>query len=413
MKLVASQIALALLLAAPSALAHGPYLVLHDDGTMAGKLASPLPAQVRIINGYKAAGLPIPDFMSVWTDFSMDQNDFETLFDLVGNDVKGIGLQQAYGGDGTKKSPYPPLKSILLHNNVTALETRASVQNATVDGFAQYLFLLELSHNWGPNLQLVPSGDGGGPAAGELTGFPFHWSFFLNPGGPAGGNAWQDDGDAGSWTISGQTPKALKYSTLDLYMMGLVAKSDVPPFGVLENTVVPPTPTDPFFKGPYSAQSFPWFGSTPFTVQGTMRTITIDDVVAANGERTPDVTTSQKAFTLGVVLVVGQNDTDDQIASAEATMDPIAPSLPAAFQDATGGKATMSLVTLSDDTDAGAPPDDAGTTSSDQAAPSSDSGGCNVTDRNEGGGWSWLVSALTIAVGGAFARRRGLRLSRK
>lgn len=405
MKLAASSaLALVTVLFASSASANS-FVEFRDDGTLAGKLTSPIAPQNKVLAGYKASGAPIPDFISVWTDFPMDQNDFETLFLIGGNDVTGIGLEQAYGGDGTRKFSTPGLRSILLHNDVMALGKRAALQSSSVDGFGQYLFLLELSHNWGPDLKVPASADGGGPGPGELIGFDFHWSFFLDPGGPAGGNLWNDDGDGGSFTVSGQTAKGVKYSMLDLYMMGLASKEEVPPFGVLENVVVPPTPTDPFFQGPMSAQSFPWFGSTPYTVQATKRTITIDDVIAANGPRTPDVSTSPKSWTLGVVLLLGQNDTDEQVAAAEAALEPVAASLPQAFHDATSGRGTLTLVTQSAvGSDAGPMSDgDAGTTTND-AASGDGSGGCN-----DGGapasGWTAALGALA-ALGVIFGLRR-------
>jgi hypothetical protein len=70
--------------------------------------------------------------------------------------------------------------------------------------------------------------------------------------------------------------------------MGLAAKTEVQPFGVLEGAVPPAGVTDPLWGGAYAAHSFPWFdAATPFTVPATRRVITIDDVIAATGERDP------------------------------------------------------------------------------------------------------------------------------
>lgn len=45
----------------------------------------------------------------------------------------------------------------------------------------------------------------------------------------------------------------------DLYIMGLSPAADVPPFQVLEDTVVPATPIDPLWGGAFAPHSFPWF----------------------------------------------------------------------------------------------------------------------------------------------------------
>src|SRR5262249_45738538 len=101
--------------------ARGPYVVLRDDGTLSGKVSNPDLVLKKVMAQYDATKAPRPDVLSVWTTFPMDGNTIETLFDPAANDVTGIGLENEYGGDGTFKSSYPPLRSMLLHNDVTAL----------------------------------------------------------------------------------------------------------------------------------------------------------------------------------------------------------------------------------------------------------------------------------------------------
>ena len=188
------------------------FVTIHDDGTLAGSVTSMSPDAItnKLVAAYTATGAPIPDVISIWTTFPMDKNQIETLCDPVGQDAKGIGMDTVYGGDGTFESTNPPLRAILMHNNFTALASRAAAQNAPVEGFGQYLFLLELSHVWGP-AAAVPTMDGG-VAADALIGFTYHWSFWMDNGGsPAGGNAWVDNGD-GTFTTSGGLPSTVKYS---------------------------------------------------------------------------------------------------------------------------------------------------------------------------------------------------------
>jgi hypothetical protein len=393
------------MLTAGAAEARGPYVVLHDDGTLSGKVTDPYTVADALVAQYKKQGAALPDVMSVWTTFPMDKNTTETLFVPESNDVKGIGLDKEYPGDGTFASDHPPIRSLLLHNDVLALADRATKQSAPVDGFAQYLFLLELMHNWGPAAR-VPAADGGS-GADALIGFPFHWSFWMDAGGsPAGGNKWKDNGD-GTFTALPQKPSEVAYSKLDLYLMGLADASEVAPFGVLENAVPPATPTDPFTGKALAASSFPWFGSAPITVTATRRTITIDDVVATNGTRMPAASASPKSFKLGIALVVAANATDKDVAAAEAVFDPIAASLAPAFARATGGRAQMDVVTLAapDVPDAGA--DDAGATPPSDDAPvttTSSAGGC-ATAPSEPIGTPFVIAALLV-IAKRFRRRR-------
>jgi hypothetical protein len=329
------------------------FVTLRDDGTLAGKLSDPDVVTTSVMKAYDATGTPRPEVLSVWTTFPMDKNIIETRFDPISNDVKGIGLESSYGGNGTFSfgTGLAPLRSILLHNDFTQLDKRATSQNAPTEAFARYLFLLELSHNWGPALQL-PANDAG-VAAGGLIGFDFHWSFWMDAGGSAaGGNAWNDNGD-GTFSASGQSPKTIRYSMLDLYLMGLADPAEVPPFGLLVDAVPPADVKDPFSNRPYGPSSFPWFGAAPFTVKASRRVFTIEDVIKANGARVP--ARSSGALKLGVVLMVGAGTTDEELAPLEAAFEPVASSLAPAFHDATLGRGTLEVVTASDppDVDAG------------------------------------------------------------
>ncbi len=361
-----------LTLATSDALAHGPYVVLRDDGTLAGKVADPDVALKHVMTAYEASGAPRPEVLSVWTTFPMDKSEIETLFLPASNDVTGIGLEQDYGGDGTFGTlAYKGLRAVLLHNDVLALAQRAKLQAAPVDGFADYLFLLELSHVWGPavNLPTGASGDGGvdggasgGGPADELIGFPFHWSFWMDAGGsPAGGNRWKDNGD-GTFTVGAQSPSDITYSMLDLYLMGLADPSEVTPFGVLENAVPPSGMKDPFTGGSISKQSFPYFGTDTFTVHATRRSLTIDDVIQANGARVPARSAAPKSFKYGIALMLPASATDDDVAKAQAVFDPIAPTFVPAFARATRGRGSLELVTpaTEDTPDAGGGQVDAG-----------------------------------------------------
>ena len=330
-------IAVATLTLAGSAEAKGPYVTLRDDGTLSNKIAGPATVLEKVMKQYDAAGAPRPDVISVWTAFPQNKNDVETLYTPASNDVKGIGLDNEYGGDGTfDDEGYAPLKAVLLHNNIFAMKKRAELTHAPVEGFADYLFLLELSHVWGPSVR--PEG---------LLGFPFHWSFWMDAGGsPAGGNKWKDNGD-GTFSILPQAPKDITFSMLDLYLMGLADPSEVEPFGLLENAEPPLDVKDPYTGAELTAASFPHFAEAPVTVKATRKTITIDEIIATNGARVPARKDAPQTLKLGIVLMVAPSADDAAIAKAEAAMEPIAASLAPAYERATRGRGHLEVVTTS------------------------------------------------------------------
>jgi hypothetical protein len=323
----------------------GPFVVFRDSGALAENgfaTVSDLNAAVdELYDGYRSTGADLPAVLSVWSTFPFGRSTIQTLYVPLGNDVAGIGLETVYGGDGTFASSIPPMRAMLLHNDWTDLAARAEHHDAPVAGYDTYLFLLELSHLWGPALQV------GGDAPGALIGFTFHWSFWLDDGGaPAGGNGWLDNGD-GTFTTAAQTPDAVRYSPLDLYAMGLLAPGEVPPFGLLEDVDAPDV-ADPLNGGTISEVTFPWFSETPVTVTATRREITIDEVIAASGERDPAFGASPTSFELGIALVVGAETTDEELEELARSFARTATALAPAFDTATGGLGELDVITSSE-----------------------------------------------------------------
>jgi hypothetical protein len=391
-------------------LAAGPYATIQDDGSIAKELKAQGDPITPLLKLYATTGFPVPQILSVWTTFPQDGEVEATFFLPQQNDVGGVGLE-SWGIPA--KSSHPPLEDVLFHNDVLQIAKRASKAGAPADGYAAYLFLLEISHKWCSNA-LVPALDGG--ASDDLIGFPSHWSFWMDAGGsPAGGNRWHDNGD-GTFTVEASSPSTVAFSLLDLYLMGLADASEVQPFGVLEGPVPPPGVKDGIWGGAYSAKSFPWFSSTPFTVQANgRRVLTIDDIVAANGKRSPAFGQAPTHFSLGIVLLASVSDTPTSIASAQAVFDPIASSLAPRFQAATQNRGTLDVVTIDpSEADAGAHEDSGPAESADGGtndAPGSSSSGCTI-------GWaatppgSMLSLVGLTTLGLATHRRRRRRATR-
>jgi hypothetical protein len=108
-----------------------------------------------------------------------------------------------------------------------------------------------------------------------------------------GGGVWQDNYDGTSTQLDDDYyVPATGYSYLDLYLMGLLAPNEVPDFFILRNLV--PVGTD--------ANGHPIF-------KADRTKVTIQDVIAVEGPRMPDVDHSQRKFNTGMVVVVEHGKT--------------------------------------------------------------------------------------------------------
>jgi hypothetical protein len=103
-----------------------------------------------------------------------------------------------------------------------------------------------------------------------------------------GGGVWLDNFD-GTYTQLDDDyyVPATGFSHLDLYLMGLISPAEVPDFFILRNLV----------PGGKDANGHPIF-------KADRTKVTIQEVIAAEGPRVPDVEHSQRKFNTGMVMVV-------------------------------------------------------------------------------------------------------------
>ena len=150
----------------------------------------------------------------------------------------------------------------------------------------------EMGHRWGAFVSAKVNGE-------TIQLGPTHWARGLQApvafpyqrpteASAMGGGVWQDNYD-GTFTQLDDDyyVPATGWSYLDLYLMGLIAPSEVPDFFILRNLV--PAGRD--------ANGHPIF-------KADRTKVTIQDVIAVEGPRLPDVDHSQKKFNTGMVVVV-------------------------------------------------------------------------------------------------------------
>jgi len=188
----------------------------------------------------------------------------------------------------------------------------------------------ELGHRWTADALAVIDGD-------TVDLGPTHWTRGLQA--PAafpytrpveasamGGGVWQDNQD-GTYTQLDDNffVPATGYSYLDLYLMGLMRPSEVPAFFLLTNLL----------RVGRDDRGQPVFGADE-------KSVTIQDVIAANGPRRPDFEHSQKHFRTGIVAVVmhGKKPSPELVRRANAIGDHWV----GYWEKVTGHRATMTTV---------------------------------------------------------------------
>jgi hypothetical protein len=155
----------------------------------------------------------------------------------------------------------------------------------------------EMGHRWSAFVSAKVNGE-------TIVLGPTHWARGLQApvafpyqrpveASAMGGGVWQDNLD-GTFTQLDDDyyVPATGWSYLDLYLMGLIAPSEVPDFFILRNLV--PQGRD--------ANGHPIF-------KADRTKVTIQDVIAVEGPRSPDVDHSQKDFNTGMVVVVEHGKT--------------------------------------------------------------------------------------------------------
>ncbi len=219
------------------------------------------------------------DFLVIFSNFNfkMLESDAVAFYSRIKNDTQGIGLQMfdnsaLFGSNGK-------LQGTIDMGNITnlAMDPLDPKFEFTLDTISH-----EMMHRWAAHVKFR---DINGNISSALLGKDSaHWSFLLDTDASVMyGNTWQDNGDGTFTSI-----KARKYySPLDLYLMGFIDKSQVPPMLLIDNPAIDPSR----------------ISGVGVTISGTPRYITIDDIIAAEGERIPGPSDSQKSFKTAFIFI--------------------------------------------------------------------------------------------------------------
>lgn len=234
------------------------------------------------------------DFLAVFTNFDFKMPPSAVAFYVgIKNDVAGIG--KPVTDNSSQFGSNSKLQGIVDMGNAAAL-----VSDPMQKGFNFVLDTLEheLLHRWGSYAKFKASDASISSALLGKDGS--HWSFLLDSRASVQyGNQWRDNGDGTFTSVAARK----YYSPLDLYLMGMADKSEVPPMLLIENPDIDPARVS----------------EVGVTISGTARQVTIDDIIAAEGERIPSPSTSQKSFKTAFILLTAPGAfTGDELPGIEA-----------------------------------------------------------------------------------------------
>lgn len=256
------------------------------------------------------------DFLAYYSDFRIDNQEAGTPSDgpKAGN-VLGTGegqhdlgsycsqgrfqwefVQPVYVGSNQMQEQPPEDAPVGSDRDIT-FYARQLAESSPDRKMLPYNYAMsqighEMGHRWSAFVSAKVNGE-------TISLGPVHWARGLQApvafpyqrpteASAMGGGVWQDNFD-GTYTQLDDDyyVPATGYSYLDLYLMGLISPAEVPDFFMLKNLV----------RAGKDVNGHPIF-------KADRTKVTIQDAIAVEGPRLPDVEHSQRKFNTGIVLVV-------------------------------------------------------------------------------------------------------------
>lgn len=239
---------------------------------------------------------------------------FETT---IRNGISGIGAR--IGDDSAAYGSRGGLESMVLMDSFGKYSTNPAArilrEETTLSVLAH-----EVGHRW---LATARFNDGGAPSTELLGRQQAHWSFYMNSSGSHDeGNDIQDLG--GGQFRTGGTSK--RYGPLDQYLMGIRPSAEVPTFFIIRN---------PILEGEQSAERAP---QSNVDIRGTRKDVTVADVIAALGPRSPAPAPNPPAWRVAFLYVT---DGDPSDGTALALVESIRSQFEAYFPLSTEGRLSI------------------------------------------------------------------------
>jgi len=241
----------------------------------------------------------IYDFIYFMTDFDFDLGGGAfAFFQGIRNSIGGIG-QGAFDDDPGGTLGSTKVQGILNLSNLVGDYPESPVTRFLGANHALSIFGQEQGHRWmsfvrypGNSLLLLGRDNA-------------HWSYFMNIestiSSPAARRSSSMEGNV--WVENNGTFTSVNlidgFSRLDQYLMGLRPPTDVPDTFVIANP----------FNTSLTRSSSPRPNSV---ISGTRQNVTINQIIQANGARTPDSNAAPKHFRAAVILLVREGTQPSQ-----------------------------------------------------------------------------------------------------
>jgi subtilase family serine protease/flagellar hook assembly protein FlgD len=221
------------------------------------------------------------DFLVVFTNFEFDRGGAVATYTTVRNDVSGIGVPTFDNGDafGSPKR----LQGFIDMGPLSQYRSAPFSLDPRDPDFRTTLGVLahEIGHRWLASPRFLADG----VLRDDLLGRSGdHWSFLLSSQASfLYGNDWESLSGGRYWSKSVQS----RFSDLDLYLMGFLAPEEVSPLTLLSNPEVDRTRLP----------------ELSVELEAVAETVTIEQIIAAEGARLPSHRGSQKDFTIAFVFL--------------------------------------------------------------------------------------------------------------
>lgn len=256
------------------------------------------------------------DGLAIYQAFYTDIIFYAGAYSTVGNpQVDGIGSRSGFGS-ASAKSP------ALLHMNHFTYGYNSAEKTSS------QVALHEFGHRWLYHTSIRVNGANSrvlNPVSAhpaQYVHMPAAFKVYDDAeSSTMGGAVFTQQGD-GTWMARVANAG---FSWLELYLMGLAAPSEVQPWFFLENT-------QPALGGEY-------WPLDKQVVSGTFKSVSVDQIIGASGERKPSAAASQRGFRVPFVIVTypGELATPEQVTQ----MNALRALFETNFAMATGGRATV------------------------------------------------------------------------
>lgn len=235
----------------------------------------------------------------------------------VRNNISGIG--GSLFDNGAEYGSPRTLESMVMMDRVNKYSTNATDrvlrEETTLSVLAH-----EVGHRW---LATAKFSDGGVPSNELLGRQQAHWSFYMHSSGSHDEGNHIDELGVGVFRTG---PTSQRYGPLDQYLMGVRTAEEVPPFFFIRN---------PIADGAQTAERAP---ESNVDIKGTKKDVTIADVIAAMGPRSPVPAPNGTPWRVAF-LYVTEGEAGD--AAAVAIVDRIRSQFEEFFQRSTEGRLSI------------------------------------------------------------------------